>query len=84
MGSPKVIHGVKDDPVLQVSGQEPPQLPPSTPLLDPMENVGGPQRSYPEGFMSLSLFLAEIHKLVVLVKKTLRTEYIRQTDTGEI
>ena len=37
-------------------------------ILDTMDVLGGPQGSYPEGFVSLSLFLAEIYKLVVLVK----------------
>ena len=36
---------------------------------DILDDIGGPQESYPEGFVSLSLFLAEIYKLVVLVKK---------------
>ena len=39
-------------------------------ILDTMDDLGGPQGSYPEGFVSLSLFLAEIYKLVVLVNKT--------------
>ena len=38
-------------------------------ILDTMDDLGGPRESYPEGFASLSLFLAEIYKLVVLVKK---------------
>ena len=38
-------------------------------ILDNMDDLGGPKRSYPEGFLSLSLFLVEIYKLVVLVKK---------------
>ena len=38
-------------------------------ILDTMDDLGGPQGSYPEGFVSLSLFLAEIYKLVVLVNK---------------
>ena len=29
-------------------------------ILDTMDDLGGPQGSYPEGFMTLSLFLAEI------------------------
>ena len=29
-------------------------------ILDTMDDLGGPQGSYPEGFKSLSLFLAEI------------------------
>ena len=29
-------------------------------ILDTMDDLGGPQGSYPEGFVSLSLFLAEI------------------------
>ena len=29
-------------------------------ILDTMEDLGGPQGSYSEGFVSLSLFLAEI------------------------
>ena len=44
-------------------------------ILDTMNDLGGPQGSYPEGFVSLSLFLAEIYKFVVLVKKL-----DRQTD----
>ena len=39
-------------------------------ILDTMDDLGRPQGSYPEGFVSLSLFLAEIYKFVVLVKKT--------------
>ena len=31
-------------------------------------------RSYPKGFVSLSLFLVEIYKFVVLVRKTLQTD----------
>ena len=38
-------------------------------IPDTMDDLGGPQGSYPEGFVSLSLFLAEIYKFVVLVKK---------------
>ena len=30
-------------------------------ILDTMNDLGGPQGSYPEGFVSLSLFLAEIY-----------------------
>ena len=52
-------------------------------ILDDMDDLGRPQGSYPEGFVSLSLFLAEIYKLVVLVKKhdihTYIHTYIRQT-----
>ena len=33
-----------------------------------MDDLGGTQGLYPEGFVSLSLCLAEIYKLVVLVK----------------
>ena len=29
-------------------------------IFDDMDDLGGPQGSYPEGFMSLSLFFAEI------------------------
>ena len=29
-------------------------------ILDTMDDLGGPQGSYPEGFVALSLFLAEI------------------------
>ena len=29
-------------------------------ILETMDDLGGPQGSYPEGFVSLSLFLAEI------------------------
>ena len=43
-------------------------------ILDTMDDLGGSQGSYPEGFVSLSLFLAEIYKFVVLVKK----RHIRQ------
>ena len=50
-------------------------------ILDDMDDLGRPQGSYPEGFVSLSLFLAEIYKFVVFVKKvTYRQTYIRQTD----
>ena len=55
-------------------------------ILDTMDDLGGPQGSYPEGFMSLSLFLTEIYKLVVFGKKhdmIHQTEYVH-TDTGEI
>ena len=45
-------------------------------ILDTMDDLGGPQGSYPEGFVSLSLFFAEIYKFVILVKK----RDIRQTD----
>ena len=38
-------------------------------ILDTMDDLGGPQGSYPEGFVSLFLFLGEIYKFVVLVKK---------------
>ena len=38
-------------------------------ILDTMDDVWGPPGSYPEGFVSLYLFLAEIYKFVVLVKK---------------
>ena len=38
-------------------------------ILDTMDDLGTPQGSYPEGFLSLSLFLAEILIFVVLVKK---------------
>ena len=38
-------------------------------ILDTMDDMGGPQGSYPEGLVSLPLFLAEIYKFVVLVKK---------------
>ena len=38
-------------------------------ILDTIEDLRGPQGSYPEGFVSFSLFLAEIYKFVVLVKK---------------
>ena len=50
-------------------------------ILDTMDDLGGPQGSYPEGFMSLSLFLAEICKLVVLVKnmRYRQTTYSHQT-----
>ena len=45
-------------------------------ILDTMDDLGGPQQMYPEGFMSLSLFSAEICKLVVLVTKC----YIQTSD----
>ena len=47
-------------------------------ILDIMDDLGGPKgiRSYPEGFVSLSLFLAEIYKFVVLAKK----RYIHTAD----
>ena len=37
-------------------------------ILDTMDDLGGTQGSYPEGFVSLFLFLAEIYKFIVLVK----------------
>ena len=43
-------------------------------ILDTMDDLGGPQGSYPEGFESLSLFLADIYKMVVLVKKNLTSD----------
>ena len=43
-------------------------------ILDTMDDLCGPQGSYPEDFLSLSLFLAEIYKLVVSVKKTSHTD----------
>ena len=49
-------------------------------ILDTMDDLGGPQGSYPEGFMSLSLFLAEIYKFVVFVKKSHIQTDIHQTD----
>ena len=36
-------------------------------ILGTMDDLGGPQESYPEGLVSVSLFLADIYKLVVLV-----------------
>ena len=45
-------------------------------ILDTMDDLGGPQGSYPEGFVSLSLFLADIYKFVVLVKKHDRHTYM--------
>ena len=57
-------------------------------ILDTMDDLGGPQGSYPEGFVSLSLLLAEIYKFVVLVKKhdihTYRQTYLQHTDTADI
>ena len=44
-------------------------------ILDTMVDLGGPQGSYSEGFMSLSLFLVEIYRLVVLLKKLDRQTY---------
>ena len=45
-------------------------------ILDNMDDLGRPQGSYPESFVSLSLFLAEISGFVVMLKKR-----SRQTDT---
>ena len=54
-------------------------------ILATMDDLWGPQESYPEDFVSLSLFLAEIYKLVVLVKKRDRHDtYMIQTYTAEI
>ena len=39
-------------------------------ILDTMDDLAGPQGSYPEGFLSLSLFSAEIYKFVFFGKKT--------------
>ena len=45
-------------------------------ILEAMDDLGKVQGSYPEGFVALSLFLAEIYKFVVLVKKRdTQTEY---------
>ena len=38
-------------------------------ILEVMDDLGRVQGTYPEGFVALSLFLAEIYKFVVLVKK---------------
>ena len=38
-------------------------------ILEAMDDLRKVQGTYPEGFVALSLFLAEIYKLVVLVKK---------------
>ena len=55
-------------------------------ILDTMDDLWGPQGSYPEGFVSLSLFLAEIYKFVVLVKKRDRhqTSYIQTLEKFNI
>ena len=55
-------------------------------ILDTMDDLAGTQGSNPEGFMSLSLFLAEIYKIVVLVKKhdDIHTDIRQTSDTGEI
>ena len=42
-------------------------------ILDTMDDLAGPQGSYPEGFISLSLFLEDIYKFVVLLKKPSQT-----------
>ena len=47
-------------------------------ILDNMDDFGKPKGSYPEAFVSLSLFLTEIYKLVVLVKNV--TDIRHQTD----
>ena len=50
-----------------------------------MDDLGGPQGSYPEGFVSLSLFFADIYKLAVLVKKRdTQTDIHDTSDTAEI
>ena len=38
-------------------------------ILEAMDDLGGPQGSYPECFVALYLFLGEIYKFIVLVKK---------------
>ena len=54
-------------------------------ILDTMDDLGGPQGSYPEGFVSLSLFFADIYKLAVLVKKReTQTDIHDTSDTAEI
>ena len=48
-------------------------------ILEAMDDLGRVQGSCPEGFMELSLFMAEIYKFVVLVKKRDRqTEEIQK------
>ena len=49
-------------------------------ILDDMDDLGRPQGSYPECFMSSFLFLAEIYKFVVFVKKSRIQTDIHQTD----
>ena len=55
-------------------------------VLEVMDDLGRVQGSCPEGFVALSLFLAEIYKFVVLVEKRDRqkTEDRRHTDTTQI
>ena len=43
-------------------------------ILDDMDDLGRPQGSYPEGFVSLSLFLAEIWSYFEKFSEWLRTE----------
>ena len=38
-------------------------------ILEVMDDLGKVQGTYPDGFVALSLFLAEIYKFVFLVKK---------------
>ena len=47
-------------------------------ILEVMDDLGKVQGSYPEGFVALSLFLAEIYKFVVLAKK--KRDRIQNTD----
>ena len=47
-------------------------------ILDVMDDLGRHQGSYPESFVSLSLFLAEISGFVVMFKKH-STQTDRQT-----
>ena len=54
-------------------------------IPDTKDDLGGPQGSYPEGFVSLSLFFADIYKLAVLVKKRdTQTDIHDTSDTAEI
>ena len=48
-------------------------------VLEVMDDLGRVQGSCPEGFVELSLFLAEILKIVVLAKKSVGHTDRRQT-----
>ena len=52
-------------------------------ILEAMDDLGIVQGSYPEGFVALSLLLAEIYKFDVLMKNVtdmIQTEYIHYSN----
>ena len=50
-------------------------------ILDTMDDLGRPQGSYPEGFVSLSLFLPEIYELVCVRNVMSRRRILKVPDS---